>query len=193
MTNAIEGTQNMMNNLNSEIKSYKNYFDNIKNSTLEVASTLDLKYKNITDNVEIANKNLVNTVEAVKVNILDKVNVTGDKLYEVSSSLNNFQNKAAELINKFEKFAEVEESTQELWMHYKDSFDSLNNHINEGVVNYTKSISDGVNTLFTEYDTSISNAVTGLKKMVEVLNDSADNIAEALEAVGNNSNGAEVL
>lgn len=190
MSKNIESTQSLMNALNTEMNSYKSYFDSIKNSTIEVASTLDLKYKNITDNIDNANNNLIDTVDSIKTNILDKVSSTSNVLNEVTISLNNYQHKSHELLGRIEKFAEVEESTQELWKNYKESFDNLNENINEGIVNYTRSVSDSVNTLFSEYDTNISNAVTELKKMVELLNDSADNIAESLEIVGtqNNSN-----
>lgn len=188
MSNNIENTQKTMNELNSDIGLYKNYFENIKNSTIEVASTLDEKYKNITDDVERVNNNLIEVVDSIKSNILNKVNVTGDKLIEVTNGLDNFQNSAHKLMNKIEMFAEVEEATQNLWKDYKGSFEQLNNNINDGITNYTKNVSEGVNTLFTEYDTNISNAVSSLKKMIEILNESAENIAESLEALEKTNN-----
>lgn len=190
MNNNVSYVENYMNNINSGISSYKDYFENIKNSTLEIASTLDLKYKNITNDLDNANKGLVSTVDSIQNNIIFRIDETGDKLNDVVKGLDDFQNKAYYLTDKIEKFADVEESTQILWKNYKSSFEELNSQINEGVVNYTKSISEGVNTLFSEYDTNISNAVTSLKNMVEVLNDSVEAISESFEAIEkhNNSN-----
>lgn len=185
MSGSIENTQKVMSELNSGINSYKNSFDSIKASTMEVAKTLDEKYKNITNGVSSANNELLNVVDSIKKNILEEVEATSGKLVEVTSKLNEFQTSSSRLVNKVERFAEVEESTKNLWSSYKDSFDSLNTNINEGIENYTQNVAEGMKVLFTEYDRNISEAVKSLNSMVDNLSGITEDIASMLEVLEN--------
>lgn len=185
MSGSIENTQKVMSELNSGINSYKNSFDSIKASTMEVAKTLDEKYKNITNGVSSANNELLNVVDSIKKNILVEVEATSGKLVEVTSKLNEFQTSSSRLVNKVERFAEVEESTKNLWSSYKDSFDSLNTNINEGIENYTQNVAEGMKVLFTEYDRNISEAVKSLNSMVDNLSGITEDIASMLEVLEN--------
>ena len=160
---------------------YADYFDSIRKSTIEVAATLDTQYKGITDDLGNANDKLVSTVDSINNNLIVKVNNMGNMLNNLVSDLSENQRKVALLTSKLEKFAEVEEATQDLWTNYKGSFELLNSNINDGVENYTKLISEGVNSLFTEYDKKIAEAVTALKSIVEMLNESTEYIVESLE------------
>ena len=181
MASSIKNVENYMLKINNDMATYKNYFDNIRESTMEVAATLDTQYKCITDDLGNANDKLMATVDSINNNLIVKVNNMGNMLNNLVSDLSENQRKVALLTSKLEKFAEVEESTQDLWTNYKGSFELLNSNINDGVENYTRLISEGVNSLFTEYDKKIAEAVTALKNVVEVLTDSTDDIVESLE------------
>lgn len=183
MINNIENTQNTMRDLNGGMDSYKNYFDNIKVSTVEILNSLDSKYKSFTGDFEEAARKLNETADSIRNNILINMDSVGSNMKEVTNNLNNFHNKFNILIDKLEQFTDVEESTQNLWMNYKESFETLNETINESVKDYTKNVSDGVTELFTQYDNSISEAVRSLTTMVEALNESAEVISESVEGL----------
>ena len=181
MASSIKNVESYMLKINGDMANYKDYFDNIRKSTIEVAATLDTQYKGITDDLGNANDKLMSTVDSINNNLVVKVNNMGNMLNNLVNDLSENQRKVALLTSKLEKFAEVEESTQDLWTNYKGSFELLNNNINDGVENYTKLISEGVNSLFTEYDNKIAEAVTALKNVVEMLNESTEDIVESLE------------
>ena len=181
MASSIKNVESYMLKINNDMANYKDYFDNIRKSTIEVAATLDTQYKGITDDLGNANDKLVSTVDSINNNLVVKVNNMGNMLNNLVSDLSENQRKVALLTSKLEKFAEVEEATQDLWTNYKGSFELLNSNINDGVENYTKLISEGVNSLFTEYDKKIAEAVTALKNVVEMLNESTEDSVESLE------------
>lgn len=181
MASSIKNVESYMLKINNDMANYKDYFDNIRKSTIEVAATLDTQYKGITDDLGNANDKLMSTVDSINNNLVVKVNNMGNMLNNLVNDLSENQRKVALLTSKLEKFAEVEESTQDLWTNYKGSFELLNSNINDGVENYTKLISEGVNSLFTEYDKKIAEAVTALKNVVEMLNESTEDIVESLE------------
>ena len=181
MASSIKNVESYMLKINNDMANYKDYFDNIRKSTIEVAATLDTQYKGITDDLGNANDKLVSTVDSINNNLIVKVNNMGNMLNNLVSDLSENQRKVALLTSKLEKFAEVEEATQDLWTNYKGSFELLNSNINDGIENYTKLISEGVNSLFTEYDKKIAEAVTALKNVVEMLNESTEDIVESLE------------
>lgn len=181
MASSIKNVESYMLKINNDMANYKDYFDNIRKSTIEVAATLDTQYKGITDDLGNANDKLVSTVDSINNNLIVKVNNMGNMLNNLVSDLSENQRKVALLTSKLEKFAEVEEATQDLWTNYKGSFELLNSNINDGVENYTKLISEGVNSLFTEYDKKIAEAVTALRNVVEMLNESTEDIVESLE------------
>ena len=181
MSSSINNAEVYMKKINTDMAVYRDYFDSIRKSTIEVAATLDTQYKGITDDLGNANDKLLSTVDSINNNLIVKVNNMGNMLNNLVSDLSENQRKVALLTSKLEKFVEVEESTQDLWTNYKGSFELLNSNINDGVENYTKLISEGVNSLFTEYDKKIAEAVTALKNVVELLNESTEDIVESLE------------
>ena len=189
MSQNMNNVESYMKQINSDIAKYKDYFDNIRRSTIEVATTLDSQYKGITDDLGDANDKLITTVDSINNNLVVKVNKMGNMLNNLVSDLSENQRKVSQLTSKLERFAEVEQSTQDLWTNYKGSFELLNSNINDGVENYTKLIAESVNNLFTEYDSKIAEAVTALKNVVEILNESAEDISESAEGISNSVEG----
>lgn len=189
MSQNMNNVESYMKQINSDIAKYKDYFDNIRRSTIEVATTLDSQYKGITDDLGDANDKLITTVDSINNNLIVKVNKMGNMLNNLVSDLSENQRKVSQLTSKLERFAEVEQSTQDLWTNYKGSFELLNSNINDGVENYTKLIAESVNNLFTEYDSKIAEAVTALKNVVEILNESAEDISESAEGISNSVEG----
>ena len=189
MSKNMNNVESYMRQINNDIANYKDYFDNIRKSTIEVATTLDSQYKGITDDLGDANDKLITTVDSINNNLVVKVNKMGNMLNNLVSDLSENQRKVSQLTSKLERFAEVEQSTQDLWTNYKGSFELLNSNINEGVENYTKLIAESVNNLFTEYDSKIAEAVTALKNVVEILNESAEDISESAEGISNSVEG----
>ncbi|WP_286316523.1 MotA/TolQ/ExbB proton channel family protein [Romboutsia ilealis] len=183
----MENTQKYISDVTNGISEYKNYFERIKASTIDVANTLDSKYKNIVNDLSIVNKNLSTTVESVDKNLINKVNNMTNQVQSLVKDLNEYQAKTAILTNKIERFAQVEESTQELWMNYKESFEKLNETINDGVENYNKHINNGVTDVLTQFDTNISSAVDSLRKVADTLADSAEEISDNLEVLNTTS------
>ena len=179
----MENTQKYISDVTNGISEYKNYFERIKASTIDVANTLDSKYKNIVNDLSIVNKNLSTTVESVDKNLINKVNSMTNQVQSLVKDLNDYQAKTASLTNRIERFAQVEESTQELWMNYKESFEKLNETIHDGVENYNKHINNGVTDVLTQFDTNISSAVDSLRKVADTLADSAEEISDNLEAL----------
>lgn len=179
----IENTQKYISDMTNGISIYKKHFESIKTSTIDIANTLDFKYKNIVNDLTVVNNNLSNTVELVDKNLINKVNSMGTQLQSLVKDLNEYQAKTAILTNKIDKFAQVEESTQQVWMNYKETFERLNETISDGVENYNKHINNGVTDVFTQFDTNISKAVDSLRKVADTLADSAEEISDNLEAL----------
>ena len=179
----MDNTQKYILDVTNGISEYRNYFDSIKESTIDIANTLDNRYKNIVSDLSLVNKSLSTTIESVDKNLINKVNSMTSQVQSLIKDLNDYQAKTDSLTNRIEKFAQVEESTQELWMNYKESFERLNETINDGVENYNKHINNGVREVLIEFDTNISSAVDSLRKVADTLADSAEEISDNLEAL----------
>ena len=179
----MDNTQKYISDVTNGISEYRNYFDSIKESTIDIANTLDNRYKNIVSDLSLVNKSLSTTIESVDKNLINKVNSMTSQVQSLIKDLNDYQAKTDSLTNRIEKFAQVEESTQELWMNYKESFERLNETINDGVENYNKHINNGVREVLIEFDTNISSAVDSLRKVADTLADSAEEISDNLEAL----------
>lgn len=187
MTNVIdknmENTQKHISSITSEINTYKTQFESIQKSTVEVVSALDSRYKSLVNDLTLVNTNLSSTVDSVDKNIVLKVNDMSNKLQSLMKDLSDYQAKTANLTSKIERFAQVEESTQELWTNYKSTFENLNETITDGVENYNKHINNGVAEVLTQFDSSIASAVHNLKQVADALGDTAEEISDNLEVL----------
>lgn len=181
MSNNIENVETNMSKVNDNMASFSSQMRSIKDSTLEVVTVLDDRFIGLTNNLETVNTSLVGTINSIDSSILIKVEDMGSKMHKLTGDLTALTSKTQQLTEKIGMFAEVESSTQDLWVNYKGSFENLNTTITDGVENYTKLVSGSVNDLFKQYDSSIANAVTELKKMVESINEGVEDITEALE------------
>ncbi|WP_455539698.1 hypothetical protein [Terrisporobacter sp.] len=181
MESSLKNTEKYIDTINTGISSYKDKFEFIQSSTIKAIDSIDTRYKSIAKDLDIVNNSLSNTVESVDKNIIVRVNEMSTKLNNLLKELSDYQVKTSMMTNKLEKFADVEESTQDLWMNYRDSFNNLNNTITDGVENYTKNVYKGVNDMLTQYDTSIGKTIESLYKMVETLNETAENMSDSME------------
>ena len=181
MDDSLDNTQKHIKAITHTFNMYKEQFESIKNSTVESIKVIDSRYKDIAGDLNYVNNNLAGTIESLDKNLVVKVNDMGNKLHSVLNQLQDQQSKTSALIARIERFSEVEKSTQDLWINYKDSFDNLNSNINEGVENYTKHINNGVNDMLIQYDASIEKTVHSLKTIVEALGETAEEISENLE------------
>lgn len=184
MESSLKNTERYIDTINTGISSYKDKFEFIQSSTIKAIDSIDTRYKSIAKDLDTVNSSLSNTIESVDKNIIVRVNEMSNKLNGLLKELADYQSKTSIMTNRFEKFADVEESTQILWMDYKDSFNNLNTTITDGVENYTKNVHKGVNDILTEYDSSISKTIESLYKMVENLNEAAENMSDSIEELG---------
>lgn len=187
MESSLRNTEKYIETINTGISSYKDKFEFIQSSTIKAIDSIDTRYKSIAKDLDTVNNSLSNTIESVDKNIVVKVNEMSTKLNSLLKELVDYQNKTSMMTNRLEKFSEVEKSTQDLWMNYKDSFNNLNTTITDGVENYTKNVYKGVNEMLTQYDISIANTIDGLSKIAEKLNETAedmsDNIGELADVI----------
>ena len=187
MESSLRNTEKYIETINTGISSYKDKFEFIQTSTIKAIDSIDTRYKSIAKDLDTVNNSLSNTIESVDKNIVVKVNEMSTKLNSLLKELVDYQNKTSMMTNRLEKFSEVEKSTQDLWMNYKDSFNNLNTTITDGVENYTKNVYKGVNEMLTQYDISIANTIDGLSKIAEQLSDTAedmsDNIGELADVI----------
>ena len=181
MENSLKNTEKYIDSINTSIYSYKDKFEFIQSSTIKAIDSIDNRYKSIAKDLDVVNNSLSNTIESVDKNIIIRVNEMSTKLNNLLKELSDYQAKTSMMTNKLEKFADVEESTQVLWMDYKDSFNNLNTTITDGVENYTKNVYKGVNDMLTQYDSSIGKTIESLYKMVETLNETAENMSDSME------------
>lgn len=179
----MENTNSYISSLTSDINIYKNEFNEIKQSTLELIENLEYKYKNIISDLSLANSNLSETVENIQNKLITRVDFMSEGLNKIIINMNDYQTKNEALVDKIEQFAAVEESTQIIWNSYKESFENLNNTITEGVQDYNKHINDGVSTVLNSYDTYVSKAVNDLKIVIEQLGETVEEISDDLETI----------
>ena len=97
---------------------------------------------------------------------------------DVGSELSGFCLALDKFTEKFEKFSSVEESTQKMWLDYNNSFNSLNENINNGIIKYTEQISKGTYDVFKNYDEKVAEAVNKLQSMVQGLNNELEEIVD---------------
>ena len=151
--------------------------EEIKNKCEQTPKDECMSEEDILNDILLSEKSISNSYSVA-------INEMSNKLNGLLKELADYQSKTSIMTNRFEKFADVEESTQILWMDYKDSFNNLNTTITDGVENYTKNVHKGVNDILTEYDSSISKTIESLYKMVENLNEAAENMSDSIEELG---------
>ena len=150
---------------------------------MEISKNLEYKYKNIIQDLSTVNTNLSKTVESVDERLINKVNGMSDGLENIVKQIKDYQMKNELLINRIEGFSEVEKSTQDTWKSYQDSFEELNLTITQSVQDYNKHINDGVSEVLNNYDKYVSQAINGLKTVIEKLDDTVEEMNEGLEII----------
>lgn len=104
-------------------------------------------------------------LEDIDENIVEKTAETTNKLQLVSEKIGH-------LINTYDKFAQAEKESQEVWKTYKDNFNEMNEQIKKAITSYTESFNNQVTNTIKDYDHSIGTAMSDLSSIVSRLNDS---------------------
>lgn len=188
LSNNIRSTEEYVNIMTNHIKEYTNNFNEIKNSSLDITDKLNANYTDIIEKLKFSSNTLNDSIAKIDIDIISNIGKVGNEVFDLSKNLNEACNKMEKLTFKFEDFATVENSTQELWRDYKVSFTDLNQNINDGIINYTDQIKKGTYDIFKNYDEKVAEAVTNLSSMVEILNNEITEIKDVFEDLHNEIN-----
>lgn len=181
-TNIIDGniknSKEFISEITKNIKEYSSEFEKIQAVSFNIAEKLNSTYMDALTGIENSSKILNSSISKVDKDILSNVSKLGNEMSDISNELSGFCVALDKFAEKFENFSNVEESTQKIWLDYNDSFNSLNENINTGIIKYTEQINKGTYDVFKNYDEKIAEAVTKLQSMVQGLNDELEDIGD---------------
>ncbi|MBP2028766.1 methyl-accepting chemotaxis protein [Acetoanaerobium pronyense] len=183
ITNSIDSSKIYIENMVSDMKSYLDNFKMMRDISGDIIEKMNLNFNNIISNLENSSEILNNNIETVNDEILNNVSDVTNEISSITKELHTFYINMSILTDRIENFSQVEETSQELWRTYKESFENLNENINEGIINYTVAIKKGTDQVFLEYDNKIANAVSQLKGLIESLNDTMESVSESFESI----------
>ena len=174
----IKNSKNYISEITNNIKEYSSEFEKIKSASFSIADKLNSSYTDALSGIENSTKILNDSISNVDKDILSNVSKLGNEMADVGSELSGFCLALDKFTEKFEKFSSVEESTQKMWLDYNNSFNSLNENINNGIIKYTEQINKGTYDVFKYYEEKVAEAVNKQQSMVQGLNNELEEIVD---------------
>lgn len=197
--NSLQMQKQIFNDLNETTKNlnifnndFKPVLDNIKDnlgnfSELSISinerfintfSKLQEHYDSINGSIDGVFGVLNMSVEQLKEDVLGNIREVNEQFFDITGQLNVFTKTSSNLTLSFQEFAASQESSQVLWKTYKESFDSLNTEIKDGVTDYTINVKNSLSDIFKQYDDHISSVLGSFDNSIEQLKETIEELSE---------------
>ncbi|MGM0502890.1 MAG: anti-phage ZorAB system protein ZorA [Bacillota bacterium] len=181
--NLREVTNNLdpiLNNLKDNMNEFDQLSENINKRLVSSISDLEKHYDKINDALGVTLDGLELTVDKLDNNVLENLDDINQNYNHISEQLNEFSQQSTELINSLQEFSSTQQAAHDLWKSYKDSFDNLNQELEEGVVEYTSNVRSGVNNILGEYDSHIENVLENFNATINQFTDTVEELNDLL-------------
>jgi ABC-type transporter Mla subunit MlaD len=185
----VTGVTGYIRDMTDNMRKFKDDFGNIQSVSLQVAEELGDKFQHMVQGFENTSRQLNYSLQEIESKLISRVEISSEKIANITSMMEEFYLRMDELSERFEAFAKVEESTQNLWAEYRGTFEELQGSINEGIINYTELVRKSTEDLFNHYDENIAVAVNHLRGMVEIISSQVEDVGDTLEEVLENYSG----
>ncbi|MFC2084005.1 anti-phage ZorAB system protein ZorA [Bacteroidota bacterium] len=143
--------------------------DNLKNTIYEIKTPLSEISNTISD---------LKNIEGIKLETYDKVNNMTDNLNLLFNTINDYESKMKNLVNEF---SSTTNSARELWEGYRNTFETIQKEINEGIIQYTDTMREKSKEIFVQYDESLSSGLKHISQSIMDLVESFESLEDKLE------------
>lgn len=171
----------VLNNIKENMGNFDELSNSINGRFLTTIAKLENHYNNINGSLEGVFKILNTSVEQLKGDVINNLDKINNQYLDIVAKLSNFSSSSERITLSFMEFAATQEKSQRLWSSYKESFDSLNDTIKDGVNDYTINVRNGLDEIFRQYDEHISKVLSNLSATMEELNDSIEELGDIYE------------
>jgi methyl-accepting chemotaxis protein len=185
----VTGVTGYIRDMTDNMRKFKDDFENIQSVSLQVAEELGGRFQHMVQGFENTSRQLNYSLQEIESKLISRVEISSEKIANITSMMEGFYLRMDELSERFEAFAKVEESTQNLWAEYRGTFEELHGSINEGIINYTELVRKSTEDLFNHYDENIAVAVNHLRGMVEIISSQVEDVGDTLEEILENYSG----
>ncbi|AGB41055.1 hypothetical protein Halha_1101 [Halobacteroides halobius DSM 5150] len=170
----------ILNSLEDNMTEFDELSKNINNRLVNSISDLENHYQHINTSVASTIDDLDGTVEQLEDNVLGYLDNINQNYDHISKQLNQFGQQSNQLIESLKNFSSTQQQAHDLWKSYKDSFDNLNQELEEGVVEYTSNVRSGVNNILGDYDSHIENVLENFNATINQFTDTLEELNDML-------------
>lgn len=175
------------NNLNQ----FKTLSDNINNKYIKTINRVDNHYENIDESLDNTIDSFNTVVEKFREEIINNLDHINNDYKDITEKLATFSTNSNKITARLEQFSNVEEETQKIWNSYQESFDNLNQEINNGVIDYTNAVRNRSNELLSDYDNQLGSTIQNFYDLFERFNDSIDDMNDTLDKLSEINRGLD--
>jgi hypothetical protein len=171
----------VLDNIKDNMGNFDELSNSINNRFLTTIAKLESHYSAINGSMEGVFGILNTSVEQLKGDVIGNLNKINVQYLDITSKLSSFSSSSEKISLSFMEFASTQEKSQRLWSSYKDSFDSLNETITDGVTDYTVNVRNSLDEIFKQYDEHITKVLSNLSATMEELNDTIEELGDIYE------------
>lgn len=147
-------------------------------STIE---RLDTTYENISLSIAEVSATFDHSMGILRDDVTGQLITINDSYIDIAKKLQDFSQETNVFIDEMKIFVGEQRKLHELWQDYKSSFNSLNQEINEGLTNYSTTVSLSLRDVFAQYDESISKILSKFNSTLDEFSDDLDQFNTNIE------------
>jgi ABC-type transporter Mla subunit MlaD len=177
----------ILDNLKDNMSEFDEMSENINTRLVSSISDLEEHYETINTTLGVTFSDLEDTVDHLEDKVITNLSNINQNYDHISDQLNEFSHQSNQLIDSLQQFSSTQQEAHDLWKSYKDSFDNLNQELEEGVVEYTSNVRTGVNNILGEYDSHIENVLENFNATINQFTDTIEELNDMLYELEKNS------
>lgn len=168
----------VLDNIKGNLGNFSELSISINERFINTFSKLQEHYNSINGSIEGVFGVLSTSVEQIKEDVIGNIREVNEQFLDITGQLNMFTKTSSNLTLSFQEFATSQQSSQTLWKTYKESFDSLNTEIKDGVTDYTINVKNSLSDIFKQYDDHISSVLGSFDNSIEQLRETIEELSE---------------
>lgn len=168
----------VLDNIKANLGNFSELSISVNERFVNTFSKLQEHYNSINGSIEGVFGVLSTSVEQIKEDVIGNIREVNEQFLDITGQLNMFTKTSSNLTLSFQEFASSQESSQTLWKTYKESFDSLNTEIKDGVTDYTINVKNSLSDIFKQYDDHISSVLGSFDNSIEQLRETIEELSE---------------
>jgi predicted nuclease with TOPRIM domain len=167
--------------LNQNMGEFEELSARVSSQLLSTIERLESTYDNINLSIAEISATFDHSMGVLGDEVTNQLTTINDSYIDIAEKLQVFSQETNVFIDEMKDFVGEQRNLHNLWNGYKSSFDSLNQEINEGITNYSTTVSLSLRDIFAQYDESVTRVLSSFKSTLDEFNDNIEYLHEVLE------------